>query len=108
MPPLVDFGVIVALDFAVGFGRYYGGCAARIEVLSRPIRIERLVRAQGIACNAFDQRRDAFHVMRLPQQKQEPNPVTERIHQGHDLGCQPAAGAPNGLSLSPPFAPVAF
>lgn len=84
------------------------GYTALVEVLQQPVRIERLVREQCVKRNAFDQRCDTFHVMRLPRQQQEADQVAERIHQRHDLRRQPAARAPDGLSLSPPFEPVAF
>src|SRR6056297_296720 len=68
MPPLVDLRVIIALDFTIGFGRDHSGCTALVEVLQQPVRIERLVREQCVKRNAFDQRCDTFHVMRLPRQ----------------------------------------
>ena len=108
MSPLVDLSVIIALDSAVGFGRDNGGCAALVEVLQQPVRIKRLVREQRIKRNAPDQRRDTFHIMRLSRQQQKAHQITERIHQCNDFGRQSATRAPNGLSLSPPFAPVAF
>jgi hypothetical protein len=43
----------------------------------------------------------------LPRQKHEPHQVSERIHQGHDFGRQPASRPPDSLGLSPPFAPLA-
>jgi hypothetical protein len=46
--------------------------------------------------------------MRLSRQKQEAHEIAERINQCHDFSCQAAARAPDGLMLSPPFAPVAF
>ena len=66
------------------------------------------VREQGIERNIFDQRRDTLHIVRLSRQKQEPHQVPKRIDQRYDLGRQPATRASDGLSLSPPFAPVAF
>ena len=85
MSPFVDLRVIIALDFAVGFGRDYGGCTTLVEVLQQPVRIERLIREQRVKRNAFDQRRDTFHIMRLSRQQQEANQITERIHQCHDF-----------------------
>jgi hypothetical protein len=46
--------------------------------------------------------------MRLTGQQQEADQIAERIHLRDDLGRQAAARAPDGLSASPPFAPVAF
>jgi hypothetical protein len=46
--------------------------------------------------------------MSLTGQKYEVDQVTERVDQSNDLGGQSAARAPDGLILSPPFAPLAF
>jgi hypothetical protein len=46
--------------------------------------------------------------MALSRQQNEPNQVSQGIHQGDDLGGQSTLGAPDGLILSPPFAPLAF
>ena len=108
MSPFIGFFVIVALDFSVGFWWDHCRCSARIKVLQQPIRIKRFVREERVKRNILDQRRYAFHVMGLAGQKQELHQIAKRIDQRHDLGCQPAARAPYGLSLSPPFAPVAF
>ena len=108
MPPLVDFRVIVALDFTIGFGWDDSRCAAHVELLQQPIRIKRLIRQQRIERDIPDERRNALHIMGLSGQKLEAHEVAECINQCHDLGRQPAARASDGLSLSPPFAPVAF
>jgi hypothetical protein len=44
----------------------------------------------------------------LARQQDEVDQVAERIDQRDDLRGQPAARAPDGLVLRPPFAPVAF
>jgi len=108
MTPFVDLSVIIALHFPVGFRRDHGGCAARIKVFEQLIGIKSLVSQQRIKRHVLDQWSDAFHVVGLPRQQKEPHQVAKRIDQCHDLGRQPAARAPDGLSLSPPFAPVAF
>jgi len=89
MPPLVDLSLIIALDFAVGFGRDHGGCTALVEILQKPVRIEGFVREQGVERIASDQRRDTFHIMRLSR------------HQRHDCRCQPPARAHNCLGQDP-------
>ena len=58
-----------------------------VEVLQQPVRIECLVREQRVKRNAFDQRRDTFHIMRLPWQQQEPNQIADCIYQRDDLFC---------------------
>jgi len=46
--------------------------------------------------------------VRLTWQQQKADQVAKSIYQGNDFGRQAAARASYGLSLSPPFAPVAF
>jgi hypothetical protein len=41
--------------------------------------------------------------VRLAWRQRERDRVAERIHESMDLGCQPAAGAPDGLVLAPFF-----
>ena len=108
MSPFVGIGVIVALMLAVRFRRDHGGCATRVQFFQKPIRIERFIRHKRAEGDIPDQWRDAFHVMRLTGQQQKADQVAKRIDQGHDFGRQAATREPNGLSLSPPFAPVAF
>jgi len=87
MPPLVDLRVIIALDFAVRFGRDHGGCTTLVEVLQQPVRIGRLIRERPVKRNASDQRRDTFHIMHLSRQQQKADQIAERIHQCHDFSC---------------------
>ena len=54
------------------------------------------------------QRGNPLHVVCLPRQKQKAKQVPKRIDHADDLGRQPTARAPDGLMLSPPFAPDAF
>ena len=51
---------------------------------------------------------NALHVMRLAGQQHEAHKIAKRIDQDHDLGRQSATRTSDGLSLSPPFAPLAF
>ena len=46
--------------------------------------------------------------MALAGQEDEANQIAQGINQGDDLGGQTAARPPDGLILSPPFAPLAF
>ena len=54
------------------------------------------------------QRHDAFAGMALSRHQAKVDQVAQAIHQHHDLAGQTTARAPDGLSPSPPFAPVAF
>lgn len=93
---------------AVRFRRDHGGRAACVQFFKEPIRVKGLVRKKRAERGPPDQRRDAFHVMRLTGQQQEAHQVTKCIDQGHDFGRQAATRTPDSLILSPPFAPVAF
>ena len=84
----------------------HSACATRVQFFQEPIRIERFIRQKRAERDLPDQWRDAFHVMRLTGQQQKADQVAKRIDKGHDFCRQAAARAPDGLSLSPPFAPV--
>ena len=99
---------MVSVSLSVRLRQDHRGRATRVQFLQKPVCVERLVGQQRAEGNAPDQRRDPFHVMRLTWQQHEPHEVAERIHQRHDLRRQSAARTPDGLSLSPPFAPIAF
>ena len=108
MAPLIHVNIVVSLHLSVRLGRNDGSCAALVKVLQEPIGIEGPVGQQRSERDIVDQGGNPLHVVRLPGQKQKAQHVAERIDQGHDLGRQPAAGASDGLMLSPPFAPEAF
>jgi hypothetical protein len=44
----------------------------------------------------------------LARQQHKAHQIAECVGQGDDLGGQAAARTPNGLSLGPPLAPLAF
>ena len=82
--------------------------AACIELFEQPIGIERFVSQESTEVHAIDQRLDTLHVMSLAGQKYEVDQVSKHVDQSNDLGSQSPARAPDGLILSPPFAPLAF
>lgn len=108
VPPLVGMFVVVARNLSVCLGRDDRLCSACIKLGEQPIGVECLVGQQRIEIHAFDQRRDAFHVMRLPGQKKKIKQVPQGVDERHDLGRQSAPRASDGLMLSPPFEPLAF
>jgi len=108
VPPAIDFIIIFPLHNSVRFWRDHGSCTAFAQLFKQPIGVKRLVSQQRSERNASDQRSHPLHIVGLPRQQQELYKITKRVHQCHDFGGQPAARAPNGLILSPPFAPVAF
>ena len=108
MPTLISFSVIVALMLAVRCRRDHGTCAALIQLFQEPVRIERFICHERAEGDISDQRRDAFHVVRLTRQQQKADQVAKCVDQSNDFGRQAAARTSDGLSLSPPFTPVAF
>ncbi|TQM89495.1 hypothetical protein BD293_4514 [Roseinatronobacter monicus] len=106
--PLVGVFIVITQELAVRFRWDDRGGTARIEFCEKPIGIERLVGQESIEGNSIDERFDALHVVSLTGQENEVGQVSERVDQSNDLGGQSAARAPDGLILSPPFAPLAF
>lgn len=100
--------IVIAQELAARFRWDDRGGSARIEFVEKPIGIERLVRQEGIEGNAIYERFHALNVVSLTGQENEVGQVSERVDQSNDLSGQSAARAPNGLMLSPPFAPLAF
>src|ERR1700745_3055312 len=81
-------------------------------------RLSSSVRSQSTS-NALSPRRapkatsaisggDTARIMALGGQQHKAHQVSQRVHQRDDFGRQSAARAPDGLILSPPFAPLAF
>lgn len=108
VPPLVGVFIVVAQELPVRFRWDNRAGTACIELFEQPISVESLVSQESTEVYAIDQRLDTPHVMSLTGQKYEVDQVTERVDQSNDLGGQSAARAPDGLILSPPFAPLAF
>lgn len=108
MPPFIHLAVIFNRLFAVPLRRYDGRRATFAQLCPQLVGVERLVAEEGAKRQPLDQRRDALAVVPLPRQQDEVDQIAQRVHQGDDLGRQAAARAPNGLALSPLFAPVAF
>ena len=106
--PFVHLGVIVDLGFAVLAWRDDRLCLAPRHVRTQPVGVKGLVGEQSVKCQPLDQRPDAHDVVALPRHQDEAPQIAQRIDQSRDLGRQPAFRSPNGLSLSPPLAPVAF
>ena len=108
MPPLVHFVVVVDRLLAVALRRYDGSSAPFMQLHPQLVAVEGLVAEEGAERQALDQRRHTLAVVPLARQQDEVDQVAERIDQRDDLRGQPAARAPDGLVLRPPFAPVAF
>ena len=94
--------------FRFAFGGGDSHCAALIQFGQKPIGVECLVAQQCAETNTFDERLHSFAIMGLAGQENKAGKIAERIDKGHDLGRQSTSRPPDGLSESPPFAPVAF
>jgi hypothetical protein len=105
VPPFVDFLVDRERGSAVRALRDDDLGAALVQLIDDPVRIESLVRDQGLKLDILDQGRDADSVVAVSRQQDEADRISERVGQRQDLGGQAAFGAANGLALRPPFAP---
>jgi hypothetical protein len=106
MTPLVHVEVARDALGTIGLGRNDGTSAACIEFGTNGVAVESLVRDERADLDAGDQGFDTNGVMPLTRQQHKARQIAERIDQSDDFGRQPAAGAADGLILSPPFAPV--
>jgi hypothetical protein len=106
MAPFVHLGVMGNRDGAVGLGRNDGNRATLGDQGADGVAVEGFVGQQGGELYAIQHRFDADAVMSLAWQQDEAPKVPQRIDDGQDLGRQPATRATDGLSLSPPLAPV--
>ena len=105
-PPLVHLGVVWDRRFAISLGRDDGNDAAFFERRAQGVVVERLVGEESAKIDAGDQRLDADAVVTLAGQQDEARQVAQCVDERDDLAGQPAAGAADGLILSPPFAPA--
>ena len=101
-------GIAISLHLSVRFGRDDSDSTAFIKLLQEPVYVKGFVGQKRSKGNIADQRGDPFYVVRLSGQKQKAEQVSERINLANNLSAQPATRAPDGLMLSPPFAPEAF
>ena len=79
----------------------------RAQVRSEGIGVEGLVGDQDLGGQAADERFGLGDVVRLAGGETNAQRIAERIDGDVQLGAQPPARAPDGLILSPPFAPAA-
>ncbi len=80
-----------------------GEGAAIVEFGPDPVDIEGLVRQEGLEVDVHDEGLDTDTILALAGQQDEARKIAERVNQGHDLGRQTAARAPDSLILSPPL-----
>ena len=104
--PAIHVDVVGYLDPSISLRRDDGQRPSVVQLPSDRIVVEGLVRDQCLDGDTVEQRVDADAVMTLAREQNEPGQVAERIDQGQDFGGQTATGTADGLSFSPPFAPV--
>ena len=108
MTPLIG-DLIVGNDVGSAFvGGDDGLSPARGEPISQMIGIIGLVAQESAEGQSIDEARSGCDFAALAGHKPEPHEVPKRIGQGDDLCRQSTFRAPDGLILSPPFAPLAF
>ena len=106
MPPFVHLGVMGDGRFAILLGGDDSQCATFIQFSAQRVVVERLVGNDGFKIDVLDQRLDANTVVPLTRQQDKACQIAQSINRKDDLRRQPAARTADGLTLSPPFAPV--
>ena len=93
----------------LGAGRIggdHGADAARLEMVSEGVRIERRIADYDLGGQPLDERFGLCHLVRLAGGEANAQGVAQAIRGDVQLGAQAPARAPDGLILSPPFAPA--
>ena len=106
MAPSIHHSIEVDLLFTMPARRNDCACATFVKLCSQPVGIECFISQQSTECHALDQGLD--HVVALAGQKNKPDEVSQGVNHGDDLGGQAAFRTADGLSFSPPLAPLAF
>ena len=101
--PLVDLEVARDCSDPIGFGRDHGNRASIGQVGADRVAVKSLVGEKSAEIEVCQKRSDTSAVMSLSRQPDEPHEIAQRIDPGDDLSRQAAAGAPDGLILSPPL-----
>src|SRR5665213_490126 len=105
MAPFIEFGVERERQSASGMLGNDDLCAALVQVCDDRVAIKGFVGDQSAEGETLDQRCDANSVEAVARQQDEAYEVAERVGESEDFGRHAAFGAPDGLALSPPFAP---
>ena len=106
--PSIHHSIEVDLFFTMPARRNDRECTTFIKFCSQPVGIESFISQQRTECHVLDQWLDANHVVALARQKNKPNQVSQGVNHGDDLGGQATFRTADGLSFSPPLAPLAF
>ena len=106
MALLVELGIVCNGLGAGAFRGDHGDNAVGAQVCSEGIGVEGLVGDQDLGGQAADERFGLGDVVRLAGGETNAQRIAERIDGDVQLGAQAPARAPDGLILSPPFAPA--
>ena len=103
---LVELGIVSDDPSARAVGGDNGDRAALHQVRPEGIGVEGLVGDQDFHGQPVEQRFGLRHFVALAGSEADAQRVAEAIDSDVQLGAQPAARPPDGLILSPPFAPA--
>jgi hypothetical protein len=106
MAPFVFFTVVIIATFRSFAGRNDRLDAMQCETFIDLVRVKGFVADEGIANHAVHQHFDEVHVMTLTGNQHEFDEIAQSIDKRADFRRQPAPRTPDGLILSPPFAPA--
>lgn len=106
MPPSIHGEVTGDCVLAISFRRDDGFGLRFTKELTQSIVVEAFVGQQRLHVEAFDQAGCRYAVVALPGKQNEAGKISQRIDEGNDLCRQSAARTPDGLTASPPFAPM--
>ena len=97
----VKLFVVVALVFAIGFGRDDGALAGSFERCDDPlVGIEALVGDHGVGLDQRQQDIRAVEIAGLSGREREAGRIAQSIDRGIDLGAQSAFAAADGFVLA--------
>ena len=85
---------------AIGLGRNDGRDGAALEGLDQSVGVVGFVGQERVGLDLVEQRLGLGDIGRLPGRQRKSSWISDRIDDGVNLGCQPAAGAPDGLVLA--------
>lgn len=106
MTPSIHGEIARDWRLAICLGGDHSLCSDRVQQPAQPVVVEALVGKQGLHLDAVDQAVSGDAVMTLARQEREAGKRAERIDESDDLRRQAAARAADGLTASPPLAPV--
>ena len=108
MTPFIHFLIMRNMYFPVSLCGDNCVSAAPRQILAQMIGVERFVAEKSIKTQPFNQGRHTNNLAALTGKQAEADEITQGIRECEDFRRQAAFRTPDGLILSPPFAPLAF